>query len=185
MQENESSLPSGFRAGKAAAGGDCFFDSFRQGLEETKSIDVTVKALRGMCKDFASKALGNPSDESYNWFRNAIKGKLVEHNDPDRGNFEDIDQYVREICESKVWGDSDIEGRILCGHYSVKLYVAEMQKGADKYNYVLVDSEGVHDRGLDPYGYDASDTIRLVNQGTGHFEPVLRKQKYPFSGVAE
>ncbi|WP_265041649.1 OTU domain-containing protein [Wolbachia endosymbiont (group B) of Melanostoma mellinum] len=176
MQENESSLPSGFRAGKAAAGGDCFFDSFRQGLEETKSIDVTVKALRGMCKDFASKALGNPSDESYNWFRNAIKGKLVEHNDPDRGSFEDIDQYVREICESKVWGDSDIEGRILCGHYSVKLYVAEMQKGADKYNYVLVDSEGVHDRGLDPYGYDASDTIRLVNQGTGHFEPVLRKQ---------
>ncbi|BET30918.1 hypothetical protein wCauBTS_15250 [Wolbachia pipientis] len=176
MQENESSLPSGFRAGKAAAGGDCFFDSFRQGLEETKSIDVTVKALRGVCKDFASKALGNPSDESYNWFRNAIKGKLVEHNNPDKGNFENIDQYVREICESKVWGDSDIEGRILCGHYGVKLYVAEMQKGADKYNYVLVDSEGVHDRGLDPYDYDASDTIRLVNQGTGHFEPVLRKQ---------
>ncbi|WP_264336128.1 OTU domain-containing protein [Wolbachia endosymbiont (group B) of Agriphila tristella] len=176
MQENESSLPSGFRAGKAAAGGDCFFDSFRQGLEETKSIDVTVKALRGVCKDFASKALGNPSHESYNWFRNAIKGKLVEHNNPDKGNFENIDQYVREICESKVWGDSDIEGRILCGHYGVKLYVAEMQKGADKYNYVLVDSKGVHDRGLDPYDYDASDTIRLVNQGTGHFEPVLRKQ---------
>ncbi|WP_264686245.1 OTU domain-containing protein [Wolbachia endosymbiont (group B) of Polyommatus icarus] len=178
MQENESSLPSGFRPGKAAAGGDCFFDSFRQGLEETKSIDVTVKALRGVCKDFASKVLGNPSDESYNWFRNAIKGKLVEHNDPDKGNFENIDQYVREIYESKVWGDSDIEGRIFCGHYGVKLYVAEMQKGADKYNYVLVDSEGVHDRGLDPYDYDASDTIRLVNQGTGHFEPVLRKQNY-------
>lgn len=176
MQEIGSSLPSGFRVGKAVAGGDCFFDSFRQGLKEISVADLTVKELRQACKNFASEALGNLSDESYNWLHAAVKGKLIENNNPAGGTFKDVNHYMEKICESAVWGDSDIEGRIFCGRYSVKLCVAEMQKDTGKYNYILADSEGVHDRGSDSRDYNASDTIRIVNRGLNHFEPVLRKQ---------
>ncbi|MDR3131609.1 MAG: hypothetical protein LBU02_00705 [Rickettsiales bacterium] len=101
--------PDNFHVGQAIGDGSCFFDSFRQSLEQQTGTQVTVKQLRDDCKEFAQ-------NNTPGWFKNAIAR-----------SGETADDYKVNIMRNDRWGDPDIEGRILCGKYGVKLHVVEDQ----------------------------------------------------------
>lgn len=54
-RKDESLYPNRFYVKEAIANGSCFFDSFRQSLEQQKGDKVTVKELREVCKEFAQE----------------------------------------------------------------------------------------------------------------------------------
>lgn len=108
-------LPENFKIGKAIGDGSCFFDSFRQGLEQQLGIQVTVEQMRHYCRDFAQN---NPPE----WFINAIANS---HDNSGRVRSETPDSYTRNILSNDRWGDPEVEGRILCREYKVKLHVVE------------------------------------------------------------
>ncbi|MFP3035488.1 MAG: hypothetical protein ACEY3A_00295 [Wolbachia sp.] len=112
-----SPYPDNFHVGQAIGNGSCFFDSFRQSLEQQIGTQVTVEQLRNNCKKFAQN---NPPE----WFTNAIANSY--DNNSQRRN-ETVNDYVVNIMDSDRWGDPDIEGRILCEKYSVTLHVVEDQ----------------------------------------------------------
>ncbi|MCA4774724.1 hypothetical protein IHO40_00850 [Wolbachia endosymbiont of Mansonella ozzardi] len=101
--------PDDFHLGQAIDDGSCFFDSFRQGLEQQQGIKVNIEQLRKDCKEFAQN---NPQK----WFTDAIAR-----------NSETVDDYKVNIMHNDRWGDSDIEGRVLCERYNVKSYIVEDQ----------------------------------------------------------
>lgn len=113
--DNKLKLPEHFKIGQASADGNCFFDSFRQGLEQQLSIKVTVEQLRQNCKEFAEN---DPPD----WFKESIANS---HDNNGGVRSETPDEYIKHILNKSRWGDPDVEGRILCQKYGVKLHVIE------------------------------------------------------------
>ncbi|MGL9717330.1 MAG: hypothetical protein ACR5K9_01260 [Wolbachia sp.] len=112
---NSSPYPDNFHVGQAIGNGSCFFDSFRQGLEQQKGIEVTVEQLRNDCKEFAQK---NPPG----WFTNAI---VNSYDNNGQRRSETVDDYQANIMNDSRWGDPEVEGRVLCGKYGVKLHIIE------------------------------------------------------------
>jgi len=109
--------PDHFYKEEAIDNGSCFFDSFRQGLEQQTGIKVTVEQLRNGCREFTQN---NPPE----WFTNAIANSYDKNGQ--RRN-ETVNDYVVNIMLNDRWGDPEVEGRILCGKYRVKLHVIEDQ----------------------------------------------------------
>ncbi|MCA4773725.1 OTU domain-containing protein [Wolbachia endosymbiont of Mansonella perstans] len=101
--------PGNFHVGQAIDDGSRFFDSFRQRLEQQQGIKVNIKQLRKDCKEFAQN---NPPK----WFTDAITRSS-----------ETVDDYKVNIMHNDRWGNSGIEGRILCEKYNVKSYIVEDQ----------------------------------------------------------
>ncbi|BAO99640.1 OTU domain-containing protein [Wolbachia endosymbiont of Cimex lectularius] len=159
--------PDNFHVGQAIGDGSCFFDSFRQGLEQQTGIKVTVEQLRDGCREFAQN---NPPE----WFTNAIANSY--DNNSQRRN-ETVNDYVVNIVDSNRWGDPDIEGRILCEKYNVKLHVVEKYsvEGQEIWTNQIVNeskSEPVND-----IKYNEVNTIHIINNGESHFEPLLDRKK--------
>ncbi|MGL9726508.1 MAG: hypothetical protein ACR5KV_08355 [Wolbachia sp.] len=169
--------PDSFHIGPAIGNGSCFFDSFRQGLEQQKGVKVTVEQLRNYCKEFAQN---NPPE----WFISKIgndfdkvKGEFINHGIM-------CDQYVNSIEKDEFWGRADIEGRILCGKYSVKLHVVEsnplhaIDEQQDLFLHQLIDSSGSKNVGeYNRVDYNDNSVLHIVNSGFGHFESLLNKKK--------
>ncbi|XP_024879170.1 uncharacterized protein LOC112466062 [Temnothorax curvispinosus] len=165
-------LPDNFKVGQAIADGNCFFDSFRQGLEQQLGIKVTVEQLRIDCQKFAQN---NPLD----WFINAIANS---HDNTGVVREETTDSYIENILNNNRWGDPEVEGRILCEKYStptnrLKLHVIEKHivNGEEVRTDQIIDSEG--SKSVNKINYNEENTIHIVNRGTAHFEPVLRVQE--------
>ncbi|WP_264377974.1 ankyrin repeat domain-containing protein [Wolbachia endosymbiont (group B) of Philonthus cognatus] len=160
-------LPKNFKVGQAIADGNCFFDSFRQGLEQQLGIKVTVKQLRQHCKEFAQN---NPPE----WFINAIANS---HDNNGVVRKETPDSYTGNILNSNRWGDPEVEGRILCEKYRVKLHVIEKHNvdGEEVRTDQIIDSES--SKPVNSMNYNEENTIHVVNGGNAHFEPVLNKAK--------
>lgn len=120
---NGNPYPDNFYIGQAIANGSCFFDSFRQGLEQQKGIKVTVEQLRKDCQEFAQK---NPPE----WFTRGIANSYDNYGNVRR---ETITSYGIDILDHNRWGDPEVEGRILCEKYGVNVHIVERQterKGA-------------------------------------------------------
>ncbi|WP_264687014.1 OTU domain-containing protein [Wolbachia endosymbiont (group B) of Rhopobota naevana] len=166
MQENEPILPPGFRVGKATTDGNCFFDSFKQGLGQL-GISAAVEELREYCKEFAQN---NPPE----WFINAVANSYDNNGAVRR---ETPDSYAKNILNNNRWGDSEVEGRILCGKYSVKLHVMERHvvDGKEVWTNQIINSEE-GSKNVDDIDYNEENTIPIINRGHGHFIPILRKQ---------
>ncbi|WP_353273619.1 tetratricopeptide repeat protein [Wolbachia endosymbiont (group A) of Agelastica alni] len=160
-------LPENFRVGQAIADGNCFFDSFRQELEQQLKIKVTVKRLRQYCKEFAQN---NPPE----WFINAIANS---HDNNGAVRKETPDSYIVNILSNNRWGDSEVEGRILCEKYRVKLHIVEKHvvEGKELWLDQIVNSEG--SRSMDSIDYNEENTIHIINRGNAHFEPILGTQE--------
>ncbi|WP_265032327.1 CCDC174 family protein [Wolbachia endosymbiont (group B) of Apotomis turbidana] len=119
-------LPEGFKIGAAVGEGDCFFDSLAQGLNElkdqgliTSSKGFSVKFLRESCKQYVQQV--NQSKKG-SWLDNALKGedgKLCEY-------ISRI-EFTAENIENAIWGRSEIEGKMICEKYSVKIRVIELR----------------------------------------------------------
>ncbi|APR98796.1 OTU domain-containing protein [Wolbachia endosymbiont of Folsomia candida] len=128
MTENNNTYPNYFYKGTSPGDGSCFFDSFGQGLEKQKGIKVTVEQLRKDCQEFAQM---NPPK----WFAPAIFNKPNQHGQP---LCHDVDSYIASILNNNEWGDPEVEGRVLCQKYKVKLHLIEEQSC---YMHLLVEAQ--------------------------------------------
>lgn len=171
---NSNSYPDNFYVGQAIGNGSCFFDSFRQSLEQQTGEQVTVEKLRNDCREFAQK---NPPE----WFIDAIANSY--DNNGQRRN-ETVSDYTANIMNNSRWGDSDIEGRILCEKYGVKLHVVESNQlraidiQQDRFLHQLIDNSGSKNAGeYNKVDYDDSSIVHVINKGGLHFEPLLDRNK--------
>ncbi|WP_353283661.1 hypothetical protein [Wolbachia endosymbiont (group A) of Pogonocherus hispidulus] len=163
---NSNSYPDNFYVGQAIGNGSCFFDSFRQSLEQQKGIEVTVEQLREDCKEFAQN---NPPE----WFVHSIANS---YDNDGQHRSETVDDYTANIMRNDRWGDPEVEGRILCEKYDVKLHVIENQTvdNQDLSLHELIDNSG--SKSADEYNkvdYDDSSIVHIINKGYAHFEPLL------------
>ncbi len=167
---NSNPYPDNFYVGQAIGNGSCFFDSFRQSLEQQTGEQVTAEKLRNDCREFAQK---NPPK----WFTNAI---VNSHDNNGQHRSETVDNYTADIMRNSRWGDPDVEGRILCEKYKVKLHVIENQTvdNQDLSLHELIDNSGSKSAGeYNKVDYDDSSTVHIINKGGLHFEPLLDRNK--------
>ncbi len=171
-KEQKSNKPDNFYVGQAIGNGSCFFDSFRQSLEQQTGVQVTVEQLRNDCKRFAQN---NPPE----WFKHAIAHSY--NNNGQRRN-ENLNAYAANIMSNNRWGDPEVEGRILCGKYGVKLHTAEsnplhtIDKQQDPFLHQLIDSSGSKNAGeYNRIDYNDNSVLHIVNSGHAHFEPLLNR----------
>lgn len=173
-KEQKSNKLDNFYVGQAISNGSCFFDSFRQSLKQQTGVQVTVEQLRNDCKRFAQN---NPPQ----WFISKISNDFdeVEGEFVNRGIT--CDQYINRIGKNEFWGRSDIEGRILCGKYGVKLHVVESNplytanEQQDPFLHQLIDSSGSKNTGR--IDYNDNSVLHIINRGYAHFEPLLNRNK--------
>ncbi len=167
---NSNPYPDNFYVGQAIGNGSCFFDSFRQSLEQQTGEQVTAEKLRNDCREFAQK---NPPK----WFTNAI---VNSHDNNGQHRSETVDDYTADIMRNSRWGDPDVEGRILCEKYKVKLHVIENQTvdNQDLSLHELIDNSGSKSAGeYNKVDYDDSSIVHIINKGGLHFEPLLDRNK--------
>ncbi|MBS9530132.1 hypothetical protein INQ25_01765 [Wolbachia endosymbiont of Rhagoletis cerasi] len=167
---NSNPYPDNFHVGQAIGNGSCFFDSFRQSLEQQTGEQVTAEKLRNDCREFAQK---NPPK----WFTNAI---VNSHDNNGQHRSETVDDYTADIMRNSRWGDPDVEGRILCEKYKVKLHVIENQTvdNQDLSLHELIDNSGSKSAGeYNKVDYDDSSIVHIINKGGLHFEPLLDRNK--------
>ncbi|AOV88131.1 hypothetical protein WH35_01895 [Wolbachia endosymbiont of Drosophila incompta] len=167
---NSNPYPDNFYVGQAIGNGSCFFDSFRQSLEQQTGEQVTAEKLRNDCREFAQK---NPPK----WFTNAI---VNSHDNNGQHRSETVDDYTADIMRNSRWGDPDVEGRILCEKYKVKLHVIENQTvdNQDLSLHELIDNSGSKSAGeYNKVDYGDSSTVHIINKGGLHFEPLLDRNK--------
>jgi ankyrin repeat protein len=185
-------IPSGFIIGEAAGGGDCFFDSVAQGMNELcipgEPFDVEV--LRQACLNYADCNQGSIYDSrSHKTWRQAIEedavaGKYVTKNRQKQKYFHN---YMVNIgltaaeSSSAIWGRPEIEGRMFCQIYGIKLHIIENfhSSGQEVIGHQLVDSSG--SRSLDEHSslYNDPQIIHILNGGFCHFVPILCKTFEP------
>lgn len=167
---NSNSYPDNFYVGQAIGNGSCFFDSFRQSLEQQTGEQVTVEKLRNDCREFAQN---NPPG----WFVHSIANS---YDNDGQLRIETIDDYTANIMLNNRWGDSEVEGRILCGKYDVKLHVIENQTVDDQNLSLpqLIDNSGSKSAGeYNEVDYNDSSVLHVINKGNAHFEPLLDRKK--------
>ncbi|WP_353286433.1 hypothetical protein [Wolbachia endosymbiont (group A) of Crataerina pallida] len=171
---NSNPYPDNFYVGQAIGNGSCFFDSFRQSLEQQKGEQVTVEKLRNDCREFAQK-------DPPKWFTNAI---VNSHDNNGQHRSETVDDYTANIMRNDRWGDPDVEGRILCEKYGVKLHVIEsnplhaIDTQQDRFLHELIDNSGSKSAGeYNKVDYDDSSIVHIINKGGLHFEPLLDRNK--------
>ncbi len=167
---NSNSYPDNFYVGQAIGNGSCFFDSFRQSLEQQTGEQVTAEKLRNDCREFAQK---NPPK----WFTDAIANGY-DNNGQHRS--ETVDDYTADIMRNGRWGSSYVEARILCEKYGVKLHVIEsnplhaIDTQQDRFLHELIDNSGSKSAGeYNKVDYNDSSIVHIINKGYSHFEPLL------------
>ena len=72
-----------------------------------------------------------------------------------------------------MWGRPNIEGKMICSKYNVKLHIIENLPNSG-YSHQLINE--LTSRSIDCVDYDEENTIHIINKGASHFEPILRKQ---------
>ncbi|WP_353284769.1 hypothetical protein [Wolbachia endosymbiont (group A) of Lasioglossum fulvicorne] len=171
---NSNPYPDNFYVGQAIGNGSCFFDSFRQSLEQQTGEQVTAEKLRNDCREFAQK---NPPK----WFTDAIANGY-DNNGQHRS--ETVDDYTADIMRNGRWGSSYVEARILCEKYGVKLHVIEsnplhaIDTQQDRFLHELIDNSGSKSAGeYNKVDYDDISIVHVINKGYAHFEPLLDRNK--------
>ncbi|GFR13481.1 uncharacterized protein TNCT_653241 [Trichonephila clavata] len=167
-------LPEGFKIGAAVGEGDCFFDSVAQGLNELKdkglitgSKGFSVKSLRESCKQYAQQV--DQSKEG-SWLDNALKVEIeelceyiprIEFTAEDIKNASSGSEIKILKLENVIWGRTEIEGKMICEKYGVKVRTIELR---DK------EIDGLHvTKGKVGTG---NNIIYIVNY-RNHFVPLL------------
>ncbi|WP_143689941.1 ankyrin repeat domain-containing protein [Wolbachia endosymbiont of Nilaparvata lugens] len=180
-------LPEGFTIGKATNKGDCFFHAVAQGLKHIKpDMNFTVRSLRDMCKAFAQSQLNLDSS----WLVQALKNdkkdinyyiSFIEFTEDDmKKGHKVINKEV--VLTTSMWGLPEIEGRIICTAYDVRLHFIEVGKTCDEEDVIthhIINREGyqngiINSEILNKEVYYRKDTVHIINKGRFHFEPILR-----------
>ncbi|BFD47588.1 MAG: hypothetical protein DMENIID0003_06620 [Wolbachia endosymbiont of Sergentomyia squamirostris] len=173
-------LPEGFKIGAAVGKGDCFFDSVAQGLSELKKRrliqndeDFNVKLLREGCANYANKYEDEIIKDAGDYFvpQENVAFPSLGHIEDEKGNKvpdkkKTFDKYLRSIKKTAkegdaIWGRPEIEGKMICEKYSVKIRIIELRdEGIDRL-HVTKDDVGT-----------GNNIIYIVNYRS-HFVPLL------------
>ena len=175
---------------------DCFFDSIRQGLKQLHhNEDYTVKSLRQVCK---KRAMGNQQlkeqvirdarsvdsvilpapdvsdDELWNVYLARIEYtsedmRKIKVESPNLYNSL-TDLRYGSVLHAPIWGRTNIEGKIICQEYHVKLHITAKHEEAWTTN--VIDESGTSHISSD-VSYNGANTIYIINQGDYHFKPIL------------
>ncbi|WP_241654121.1 ankyrin repeat domain-containing protein [Wolbachia endosymbiont of Laodelphax striatellus] len=205
-------LPEGFTIGEAIGGGDCFFHAVAQGLKQLKpEMNFTVKSLREVCRKQAlssqemkkkiiadarnrgdSKVVlpepGIDNDELWKTYLIYIEYSIEDIEKMQRDN-KDVFSSLTGLkygstLQIPIWGRPEIEGRMICNEYNVKLHVIE-DLPIYGWSGSLIDGLGSKFVSTD---YNEKDTIHIINGGYSHFEPILRKEvqkTLPYSDLTQ
>ena len=180
-------IPNGFVIGKAAVGGDCFFDSVAQGINQLSvpGGPFGVEVIRQACLNYADCNQGSIYDNQIHktWRQaieeDAVAGKYAVKNKQKQIYFHN---YMVNIgltateSSSAIWGRPEIEGRMLCHIYGIKLHIIENfhSSGQEVIGHKLVDSSGSRSLVEHSNLYNDPQIIHIVNDGLCHFDPILQ-----------
>ncbi|WP_177429428.1 OTU domain-containing protein [Wolbachia endosymbiont of Laodelphax striatellus] len=192
-------LPEGFTVGKAIRRGGCFFDAVAQGLKQLKpETNFTVKSLREVCRKQAlssqemkkkiiadarnrgdSKVVlpepGIDNDELWKTYLIGIEYSIEDIEKMQKDN-KDVFSSLTDLrygstLQVPIFGRPEIEGRMICNEYNVKLHVIENLLYSEWSSY-LIDELGSRSVSKN---YNEKDTIHIMNKGGCYFEPILRE----------
>jgi hypothetical protein len=187
----------GFAIGEAGGGGDCFFDSLAQGMHQLSILGGPFELclLRQTCFDYARVHKDSVYDSrSGKTWHQMIAEDAVAGGYASGGRHENID-FVRYLTHTRltsaeravlnlgaaIWERPEIEGRMHCQIYGIKLHIIENFRSSGKkvIGHQLVDSSG--SRSLDEHSslYNDPQIIHILNEGLCHFIPILRKTSIP------
>ena len=185
-------IPNGFIKGDAAEGGDCFFESVAQGMHQLSipGGPFHVHLLRQACYVYASAHMDSVYDSrsGKTWHQviaeDASAGGYASDSMHDHSHFESYLAHIQLSLEEEavlnvgapICGRPEIEGRMLCEIYGIKLHIIESfhSNGQEVIGHQLVDSSG--SRSLDEQSslYNDPQMIHILNEGKCHFVPILR-----------
>ena len=186
-------IPNGFIKGEVAGEEDCFFESVAQGLNELHipGGPFNVKSLRRTLHDYAERNQNSVFDS-----RTGITlRKAIEDAAPvrtctsgGRNEYTDFASYLVHIqltaaerallnLGAAMRGRPEIEGRMLCHIYGIKLHIIENfhSSGQEVIGHQLVESSG--SKSLEEHSilYNDPQIIHILNEGLCHFVPIIRK----------
>ncbi|MGL9779300.1 MAG: hypothetical protein ACR5K5_03475 [Wolbachia sp.] len=178
----KNACPKNLNIGIAIKTGDCFFDSVAQGLNELKPCHrFTAKSLREGCADYAEQHGEQDSwtyravikDAAIGGYFAALEGPHGPIQDP-KTKISVIDEertfnkYLKDIKNMAtgadslpIWGRLDIEGRMICEKYKVKIEVIALEEEPIDDRYITTGEQG-----------EGDNVVRIVNY-RGHFVPLL------------
>lgn len=204
IQQLKGRTPPNWKIYDAISSGDCFFDSFAQGLNYLTSTNShNVKTLRLLCAEVAQKceaieqknkqlAQSNmPLEKNpYDWLKEAIMGD--EKSAANYQNYlariaftwDEMEENHRQgiLLGVATWGRAEIEGRILCQHFGVQLHingVLDEPRSGVNVAETFVNESGEEPRPQLPIEeYNNPKLIHMVNYRL-HFVPLLPEQPNP------
>ncbi|WP_264338713.1 hypothetical protein [Wolbachia endosymbiont (group A) of Cheilosia soror] len=178
----KSAYPKKLKIGAAIKTGDCLFDSMAQGLNELKpGHRFTAKSLREDCESYAEQHGEQDSwtyravikDAAIGGYFAALEGPHGPIQDP-KTKISVIDEerafnkYLKDIKNMAtgadslpIWGRLDIEGRMICEKYKVKIEVIALEEEPIDDRYIATGEQG-----------EGDNVVRIVNY-RGHFVPLL------------
>jgi hypothetical protein len=180
-------LPTYFMVGTALEGGDSFFEALAQGMNllSISNEPFNVKSLRQACFEYAKA--------HQDWHQVITEDALQGGYATSSGQQAHFDSYlvriqltaqemsVLQIAGPAVRGRPNIEGRMLCQKYGVKLHLIESQAtdGEEVVVHELVDSEGSRAISVDETVmlYNQCGIIHMLHEEWIRFNPVLPIEK--------
>lgn len=173
-------LPEGFKIGAAVGKGDCFFDSVAQGLSELKKRrliqndeDFNVKLLREGCANYANKYEDEIIKDAGDYFvpQENVAFPSLGHIEDEKANKvpdkkKTFDKYLRSIKKTAkegdaIWGRPEIEGKMICEKYSVKIRIIELR------------DEGIDGLHITKGDVGTGNNIIYIVNYRSHFVPLL------------
>lgn len=192
----EKHLPKGIMLGDAKGLGDCFFDAFSKGLLDAGKAYLSVKTLRMICHDKVKKLEKGPLSENwiYTYFLNQAKLKYSdkpelielmarksyeEYRDNILYTADDIEAGKSKTLLSAIWGEQELDGRILRDELGVDLHVIEVQE-AEGQSIIAHQLNGASFENYD--NYEDNNTVHVVVFDS-HFSPIIRTEAFRQNSV--
>ncbi|WP_264686284.1 OTU domain-containing protein [Wolbachia endosymbiont (group B) of Eupeodes latifasciatus] len=187
-------LPEGFKIGAAVGEGDCFFDSVAQGLNELKdkglvenSERFNVKSLRKDCandaRKYEDKIVKDANEGGYFVPQKNIAFPHLENIKDKKGNdvpdvqetFDKYLDYIKSVATENgpipIRERLDIEGRMICDKYKVKIKVIGLKEQPIGDTNVIESEQG-----------EGTNVITMVNY-KNHFVPLLSNLEEDIEGA--
>ena len=183
----KKALPEGFKIGASLGDGDCFFDSMAQSLSSMGNKHYAAKNLRKISHDYVV-TLGKVSkDENWIYQRFLNEAKRLHP----EGEYEaslaaanECSHYMANIAytneeiekghglnaSTAIWGEQDIDGRILCEQLKINFHVIEIHDTGEG----IILGHQLNGKSIDEHevNYQSQDTAHVI-VFNNHFVPLL------------
>ena len=192
-QDNEvkqlisKALPANVKMGTALDTGDCFFDSIAQSLNSLGKGFFSAKDLRKLCHEYVVE-LDKKGKSNDNWIYQRFLADAKRLHPADEGEATQAAtksylHYMANIqytqaqiekgeglhCTTAIWGEQDIDGRILRKKLGIKLHVIELLQSKEN---LLIGHQLEGKSVAVDIDYTAQDMVHIIGFNN-HFVPIL------------